>query len=89
MSVRKPSKGFAGIPAPSIGTGGSMSARWRYCKLIGNTGGSVNGYIILITIFGEVMLLTAWLPTLLKSVPFSLPIACTSLGAILALLPFS
>ena len=49
----------------------------------------MNGYIILITIFGAVVLLTAWLPTLLKSVPFSLPMACISLGAILALLPLS
>src|ERR1041384_6315958 len=48
----------------------------------------MNIYIILITIFGAVVLLTAWLPTLLKSVPFSLPMACISLGAILALFPF-
>src|SRR3954471_6106931 len=47
----------------------------------------MNIYIILITIFGAVVLLTAWLPTLLKSVPFSLPMACISLGAALALLP--
>jgi sodium/hydrogen antiporter len=47
----------------------------------------MNIYIILITIFGAVVLLTAWLPTLLKSVPFSLPMACISLGAVLSLLP--
>src|ERR1044071_1878978 len=47
----------------------------------------MNIYIILITIFGVVVLLTAWLPTLLKSVPFSLPMACISLGALLTLLP--
>ena len=47
----------------------------------------MNIYILLISIFGAVVLLTAWLPTLLKSVPFSLPMACISLGAVLSLLP--
>src|SRR3954452_3285085 len=49
----------------------------------------MNIYIILITTFGTVVLLTAWLPTLLKSAPFSLPMACISLGAVLAFLPFA
>ena len=43
-------------------------------------------YIILITIFGAVVILTAWFPTVVNDVPFSLPIACISLGAILAIL---
>ncbi len=43
-------------------------------------------YIILITIFGAVVILTAWLPTVANNVPFSLPIACIALGAILATL---
>jgi hypothetical protein len=33
------------------------------------------------------VLLTAWLPTLLKSVPFSLPMACISLDAVMGRLP--
>ncbi len=44
-------------------------------------------YILLITLFGTVVLLTTWLPTILKNVPLSLPIACISLGVIVAFLP--
>ena len=47
----------------------------------------MNEYIILITVFGAVVLLTAWLPALLRGVPLSLPMACIGLGVILALLP--
>jgi sodium/hydrogen antiporter len=46
-------------------------------------------YILLITLFGTVVLLTTWLPTVLKGVPISLPIACIALGAIVAFLPLS
>lgn len=35
------------------------------------------------------MLLTAWLPTLLKQLPLSLPILCILPGAVLAWSPFA
>ena len=38
-------------------------------------------YIVLIAGFGVLVLLTAWLPMLLKELPLSLPIACTAFGA--------
>lgn len=38
-------------------------------------------YVILIAAFGVLVLLTAWLPMLLKELPLSLPIACTAFGA--------
>lgn len=38
-------------------------------------------YIVLITGFGLLVLLTAWLPMLLKELPLSLPILCVGLGA--------
>ena len=43
-------------------------------------------YIILITIFGAIVIFTAWFTTVVNDVPFSLPIVCISLGAILAIL---
>jgi sodium/hydrogen antiporter len=46
-------------------------------------------YILLITLFGTVVLLTTWLPTVLKDMPLSLPIVCIVLGAIVAFLPLS
>jgi NhaP-type Na+/H+ or K+/H+ antiporter len=49
----------------------------------------MNEYVILITVFGAVVLLTAWLPGVLRNLPFSLPIACIALGALLAILPFA
>ena len=44
-------------------------------------------YIVLLTVFGAVVLLTAWLPMLLKELPLSLPIACIAIGALLARSP--
>ena len=49
----------------------------------------MNEYIFLITLFGTVVLLTTWLPAILRNVPLSLPIACICLGAIVAFLPLS
>lgn len=45
-------------------------------------------YIFVLTGFGFVVLLTAWLPLALKNWPLSLPIFCVALGAILFDLPF-
>jgi hypothetical protein len=38
-------------------------------------------YIVVLTGFGIVVLLTAWLPMVLRELPFSLPIFCVGLGA--------
>ncbi|WP_027687052.1 cation:proton antiporter [Rhizobium leguminosarum] len=45
-------------------------------------------YIITLTILGVVVLLTAWLPMVMKRMPLSLPIACLAIGALLAWSPF-
>jgi NhaP-type Na+/H+ or K+/H+ antiporter len=42
-----------------------------------------SSYVILLAVFGVVVLLTAWLPMLLKRVPISLPIVCIGIGVIL------
>jgi NhaP-type Na+/H+ or K+/H+ antiporter len=45
-------------------------------------------YIVTLTILGVVVLLTAWLPMMMKRLPLSLPIACLAIGALLAWSPF-
>ncbi len=47
----------------------------------------MNAYITVMTGFGILVLLTAWLPMLLKEVPLSLPIFCVALGALIFSLP--
>jgi sodium/hydrogen antiporter len=49
----------------------------------------MNSYMILVAVFGAIILITAWLPLVLKTLPLSLPIACIVLGVLLALSPFS
>lgn len=44
-------------------------------------------YIIVLAGFGAVVLLTAWLPMLLKELPLSLPIFCVGLGAVIFSIP--
>jgi NhaP-type Na+/H+ or K+/H+ antiporter len=39
---------------------------------------------ILLLVFGVVVLLTAWLPMVLRELPLSLPILCIALGAVLS-----
>lgn len=46
-------------------------------------------YAVLLVTLGVVVLLTAWLPLLLKELPLSLPIVCIGIGALLALSPLS
>ncbi len=46
-------------------------------------------YLVLLAVLGAVILLTAWLPMVLKEWPLSLPIACIALGALLVWSPFS
>ncbi len=42
-----------------------------------------SSYVILLAVFGIVVLITAWLPMLLKRVPISLPIVCIGIGVVL------
>jgi NhaP-type Na+/H+ or K+/H+ antiporter len=44
-------------------------------------------YIVVLAGFGGVVLLTAWLPMVLKELPLSLPIFCVALGAAIFALP--
>jgi sodium/hydrogen antiporter len=44
-------------------------------------------YIVVLAGFGAVVLLTAWLPMILKELPLSLPIFCVGLGAVLFAVP--
>ena len=44
-------------------------------------------YIVVLAAFGAVVLLTAWLPMLLKELPLSLPILCVGLGAAVGATP--
>lgn len=49
----------------------------------------MNTYVVLVAVLGAVILVTAWLPLVLKKLPLSLPIACVVLGMLLALSPLS
>ncbi len=49
----------------------------------------MDSYVIQITVLGAVILMTTWLPLVLKHLPLSLPIASILLGALLALSPLS
>lgn len=49
----------------------------------------MDSYVPVVTGFGVVVLLTAWLPMVLKELPLSLPILCVALGALLFLLPIA
>jgi len=43
----------------------------------------VQVYIIILCVFGAVVLLTAWLPMVLKEMPLSLPIVCVLIGVLI------
>ncbi|AWM88880.1 sodium:proton antiporter [Microvirga sp. 17 mud 1-3] len=47
----------------------------------------MDSYIVVLTGFGAVVLLTAWLPMVLKELPLTLPIVCVALGAVLFAIP--
>jgi len=42
----------------------------------------MDSYIYVLTGFGALVLLTAWLPLVLKELPLSLPVVCVGLGAL-------
>ncbi|MCJ2058975.1 cation:proton antiporter [Methylobacterium sp. J-048] len=44
-------------------------------------------YVVVLAGFGVLVLLTAWLPMVLRALPLSLPICCVGAGAALSLLP--
>lgn len=47
----------------------------------------MNPYIVVLTGLGVIVLLTAWLPMVLKRLPLSLPIICVGIGALLFAVP--
>jgi NhaP-type Na+/H+ or K+/H+ antiporter len=47
----------------------------------------MSSYILILTGFGILVLMTAWLPMVLKEAPLSLPISCVALGAALTFMP--
>ena len=47
----------------------------------------MDSYVIALAGFGLLVLLTAWLPMVLKELPLSLPICCVGIGAGLSLVP--
>ena len=47
----------------------------------------MSAYILVLTGFGVLVLLTAWLPMLLKELPLSLPIVCVGIGTLIFALP--
>jgi NhaP-type Na+/H+ or K+/H+ antiporter len=47
----------------------------------------MSAYVVVLAGFGVVVLLTAWLPMLLKELPLSLPIFCVGLGAFIFAFP--
>jgi NhaP-type Na+/H+ or K+/H+ antiporter len=49
----------------------------------------MNNYVVTLLIFGIVVLLTAWLPMVLKRMPLSFPICCVVIGMLLAWSPFT
>jgi NhaP-type Na+/H+ or K+/H+ antiporter len=44
-------------------------------------------YVLVVAGFGALVLLTAWLPMVLRALPLSLPICCVGIGAALSFLP--
>jgi NhaP-type Na+/H+ or K+/H+ antiporter len=49
----------------------------------------MNSYLVLVAVFGAIILLTAWLPMVLRRLPLSLPMICIALGVALAMSPVS
>jgi sodium/hydrogen antiporter len=49
----------------------------------------LQSYVILVAVLGAVILITAWLPLILRRLPLTLPIACIAFGVLLALSPLS
>jgi NhaP-type Na+/H+ or K+/H+ antiporter len=47
----------------------------------------MSAYVVVLAVFGVVVLLTAWLPMVLKELPLSLPIFCVALGALIFAFP--
>src|SRR3712207_6451369 len=47
----------------------------------------MDSYVVVLAGFGAVVLLTAWLPMILKELPLSLPIFCVALGAAIFAIP--
>ncbi|MEP7452180.1 cation:proton antiporter [Phyllobacterium sp. SB3] len=50
---------------------------------------TVDSYIVLVALFGLVVLMTSWLPMVLKEFPLSLPIVCIAFGTLFVWTPLS
>lgn len=50
---------------------------------------TTDSYIVLLAVFGLIVLLTAWLPMLLKELPLSLPILCIAIGTLFVWTPLA
>jgi NhaP-type Na+/H+ or K+/H+ antiporter len=57
--------------------------------MLATSGGGMPSYVSILTILGAVILLTAWLPMVLRSLPLSLPIFCILIGIGLSWTPLS
>ncbi|MER8709754.1 sodium:proton antiporter [Mesorhizobium sp. M1088] len=49
----------------------------------------MQSYALVLAVFGAIVLLTAWLPMLLRKLPLSLPMVCIAVGVLLVWSPFS
>ena len=49
----------------------------------------MQSHALLLAVFGAIVLLTAWLPMLLRKLPLSLPMVCIGIGVLLVWSPFS
>jgi NhaP-type Na+/H+ or K+/H+ antiporter len=47
----------------------------------------MNSYIVVLAGFGVIVLLTAWIPMVLREMPLSLPILCVAFGAVVFAIP--
>jgi NhaP-type Na+/H+ or K+/H+ antiporter len=50
---------------------------------------ALDTHIVLLTVFGAITLITAWVPMLLKNLPLSLPIVCIAIGIALGWSPLA
>jgi NhaP-type Na+/H+ or K+/H+ antiporter len=68
---------------------GSLDSQASSYSLQGEPKGAMvlDTHIVLLTVFGAITLITAWIPILLKDLPLSLPIVCIAIGILLGWSP--
>ena len=83
-----------GCPARHFRREIKVAANWlqrfaRKCVQWTTEGGeTMDTFIVTLSVLGVVVLLTAWLPMVLKRLPLSLPILCLIIGMLLAWSPY-